>query len=256
MSSATLQPSSSGSDGGLLSGFVYHETQVASLCGQHCLNNLLQGPYFTSASLSDIAIDLDNQERMLRSQDTAAFESVNVDDSGNFSLSVLSEAIRRSHNVELQRVRFGSRALANLSNANGFVCNLESHWFPIRPISNGKKTCWFNLDSLKNEPTLVSDFYLSAYIAQLQENGHSVFQVMNALPPLLKDTSMGLASSWHSFDAVAVHKKLPPSPQVSTASLDSDMLQAAIAASLGGDAVTASFNEEEALARAIAASIQ
>ena len=104
---------------------------------------------------------------------------------------------------------------------------------------------------------MVSDFYLSAYIAQLQENGYSVFQVMNALPPLLKDASMGLTSSWHSFDAVAMHKKPPPSSQGSTASLDdSDMLQAAIAASLGGDAMAVSFNEEEALARAIAASIQ
>ena len=31
-----------------MNAFIYHEKQVASLCGQHCLNNLLQGPYFTS----------------------------------------------------------------------------------------------------------------------------------------------------------------------------------------------------------------
>jgi len=29
--------------------------QVAALCGQHCLNNLLQGPYFSEISLAEIA---------------------------------------------------------------------------------------------------------------------------------------------------------------------------------------------------------
>jgi hypothetical protein len=28
---------------------------VAALCGQHCLNNLLQGPYFSEVSLAEIA---------------------------------------------------------------------------------------------------------------------------------------------------------------------------------------------------------
>lgn len=30
-------------------------SQVAALCGQHCLNNLLQGPYFSEVSLAEIA---------------------------------------------------------------------------------------------------------------------------------------------------------------------------------------------------------
>jgi ataxin-3 len=44
---------------------IYHEKQVGSMCGQHCLNNLLQGPYFSAGDLSDVAADLDNAEREL-----------------------------------------------------------------------------------------------------------------------------------------------------------------------------------------------
>ena len=30
---------------------LYHETQVASLCGVHAINTLLQGPYFSEVDL-------------------------------------------------------------------------------------------------------------------------------------------------------------------------------------------------------------
>ena len=32
--------------------FVYHERQDSSLCGQHALNTLLQGAYFTAPDLA------------------------------------------------------------------------------------------------------------------------------------------------------------------------------------------------------------
>lgn len=38
--------------------------QEGSLCAQHCLNNLLQGEYFTPVDLSSIAHQLDEEERM------------------------------------------------------------------------------------------------------------------------------------------------------------------------------------------------
>lgn len=38
--------------------------QEGSLCAQHCLNNLLQGEYFTAVDLSSIAHQLDEEERM------------------------------------------------------------------------------------------------------------------------------------------------------------------------------------------------
>ena len=46
-------------------GFVYHERQQSALCGQHCLNNLLQGNFFTPGDLSEIALELDALEKQM-----------------------------------------------------------------------------------------------------------------------------------------------------------------------------------------------
>ena len=45
--------------------YIFHERQDAALCGQHCLNNLLQGEFFTAADLAEIAHELDDTERAL-----------------------------------------------------------------------------------------------------------------------------------------------------------------------------------------------
>ena len=37
--------------------------QEGSLCAQHCLNALLQGPYFSAVDLADIGRQLDESER-------------------------------------------------------------------------------------------------------------------------------------------------------------------------------------------------
>lgn len=94
--------------------FVYHERQQSLLCGQHCLNNLLQGPYFAAvrthacatsiaqrshgvlqSDLADFARELHERERALMlesgmdSADALRFlaeDSAHVDDSGNFSV--------------------------------------------------------------------------------------------------------------------------------------------------------------------------
>ena len=42
---------------------VYHEQQVMSMCGVHCLNSLLQANAFTEVDLSQIAHELDRRER-------------------------------------------------------------------------------------------------------------------------------------------------------------------------------------------------
>jgi hypothetical protein len=42
--------------------YIMHETQDSSLCGQHCLNNLVQQSVFTTIDLSEIAQELDRLE--------------------------------------------------------------------------------------------------------------------------------------------------------------------------------------------------
>jgi ataxin-3 len=91
----------SDSEGGPLE--IYHEKQVASLCGVHCLNTLLQANAFNAIDLSQIAQELDRREREvlaeggMSSKDYLAFvagDSQNVSDEGNFSIQVLSEALK------------------------------------------------------------------------------------------------------------------------------------------------------------------
>lgn len=65
--------------------YVYHEKQESSLCGQHALNALLIGPYFTPFDLAEIAAELDAKERelMLAAGETEEALKFLAEDSGN-----------------------------------------------------------------------------------------------------------------------------------------------------------------------------
>ena len=68
--------------------FIYHEKQSAALCGVHCLNNLLQGPYTNAGSLAEIAHELDAQEReLMLSQGNKAIQNLITTISGILILS-------------------------------------------------------------------------------------------------------------------------------------------------------------------------
>ena len=120
---------------------LYHEKQEAALCGQHCLNNLLQGPYFNAGALADIAHELDRKEQALMmsegmTADAIAFmreASGNVDAQGNFSIQVLSEALKRSFGLELSDVRHEEvrPLMREPAKAEGFVINRHAHWLGL-----------------------------------------------------------------------------------------------------------------------------
>uniref|UniRef100_A0A673HXI5 ubiquitinyl hydrolase 1 n=1 Tax=Sinocyclocheilus rhinocerous TaxID=307959 RepID=A0A673HXI5_9TELE len=116
---------------------IFHEKQEGSLCAQHCLNNLLQGEYFSPVELSAIAQQLDEEERVRMAEGGVQTEeyrtflqqpSGNMDDSGFFSIQ------------------------------------------------------WFNLNSLLTGPELISDTYLALFLAQLQQEGYSIFVIRGSLP--------------------------------------------------------------------------
>ncbi|MXQ89513.1 hypothetical protein E5288_WYG000760 [Bos mutus] len=118
---------------------IFHEKQEGSLCAQHCLNNLLQGEYFIPVELSSIAHQLDEEERMrmaeggVTSEDYRTFlqqPSGNMDDSGFFSIQVISNALKvwgleliLFNSPEYQRLRI------NPINERSFICNYKEHWF-------------------------------------------------------------------------------------------------------------------------------
>lgn len=54
-----------------------------------------------------------------------------------------------------------------------YICNYKGHWFTIRKI--GKQ--WFNLNSVLSGPELISDTYLSMYLAQLLQEGKHLNEI-------------------------------------------------------------------------------
>lgn len=157
--------------------YVYHELQDSHLCGQHCLNNLLQEDFFSAVLLADIAQELDEQERSIITPTAEMYSpqtelSSNVDESGNFSIQVLRVALERYHNIDLVPWHFKSEGADSDPLAQqGFVVNRSEHWFTIRKINN----TWWNLNSTSELPEVVSQFYLSALLHQLRQDGYSVF---------------------------------------------------------------------------------
>ncbi|KAJ8290376.1 hypothetical protein GJAV_G00012050 [Gymnothorax javanicus] len=167
---------------------IFHEKQEGSLCAQHCLNNLLQGEYFTPVELSSIAHQLDEEERMrmaeggVTSVEYRTFlqqPSGNMDDSGFFSIQVISNALGV---WGLELVLFNSPEYQSLMidpiNEKAFICNYKEHWFTVRKLGQQ----WFNLNSLLTGPELISDTYLALFLAQLQQEGYSIFVIRGNLP--------------------------------------------------------------------------
>ncbi|XP_055496032.1 ataxin-3 isoform X4 [Leucoraja erinacea] len=172
---------------------IFHEKQEGSLCAQHCLNNLLQGEYFSPIDLSTIAQQLDEEERARMAEGGTTTEeykiflqqpSGNMDDSGFFSIQVISSALRvwgleitLFNSPEYQRLRIDPII------ERAFICNYKEHWFTVRKLGNQ----WFNLNSLLTGPELISDTYLALFLAQLQQEGYSIFVVRGDLPECAAD---------------------------------------------------------------------
>uniref|UniRef100_A0A8I4A4X4 ubiquitinyl hydrolase 1 n=1 Tax=Callithrix jacchus TaxID=9483 RepID=A0A8I4A4X4_CALJA len=169
---------------------IFHEKREGSLCAQHCLNNLLQGEYFSPVKLSSIAHQLDEEERMrmaegrVTSEDYRTFlrqPSGNMDDRKYdfFSIQVISNALKV---WGLELILFNSPKYQRLRidpiNERSFIYNYKEHWFTVRKL--GKQR--FNLNSLLTGPELISDTYLALFLAQLQQGGYSIFVVKGDLP--------------------------------------------------------------------------
>lgn len=179
---------------------IFHEKQEGSLCAQHCLNSLLQGPYFTAVDLSTLAQKLDDEERERMAECGEESEeyrkflqqpSGNMDDSGYFSVQVISSALQV---WGLELVPYSStdeRLHSNPSEMTAFICNFRDHWFTIRKISNH----WFNLNSLLSRPELISDTYLALFLAQLKNDGYSIFAVLGELPECAADEVLRLSKN-------------------------------------------------------------
>jgi Ataxin-3 len=230
--------------------WVYHEKQESLLCGQHCLNNLLQMSIFTAGDLADIAQILDQKERQYMLEggtDTPealrylAEDSNNVDVSGNFSIEVLRSALQN----------MGIDLIPWFPNKKGYsdddpcleigsIVNHAAHWFSIRKI--GEK--WWNLNSFKDAPEPISTFYLSAFLSQLASDGYSVYTTRGA--SLVHDTSDPSHESpnWHCMSSGQPSGTKPPQPFQGTGQR------------LGGNSSSSELTEDEQLAMALSLSME
>ncbi|KAL0338227.1 UNVERIFIED_CONTAM: Ataxin-3 [Sesamum angustifolium] len=173
-----MNNSSEGGGGGGASngGMLYHEVQESKLCAVHCVNTVLQGPFFSEFDLAALASDLDSKERqMMMGSVTGDFLpelSHNVSLDGDFSIQVLQKALEV---WDLQVIPLDSPvaepAQIDPEMENAFICHLQDHWFCIRKV-NGE---WYNFDSLYAAPEHLSKFYLSAYLDSLKGFGWSIF---------------------------------------------------------------------------------
>ena len=173
---------------------IYFEPQESALCGQHCLNNLLQGNLFAASDLSDIALALDAQERSMVSNATPSL-SHNVDETGNFSIQVIRTALKM-YSIELLSWSSSEEKLTDpLQEELGFIINRQSHWFAIRKI-NGR---WWNLNSTLERPQFISPTYLSAYLTQLRAENFFVF-IARGIPPSIPEESSFSSSAGQYFE--------------------------------------------------------
>ncbi|CAL8466973.1 g6509 [Coccomyxa elongata] len=128
-------------------------------------------------------------ESGIESEDYRKFieeDSGNVSSDGFFSIQVLSKALQvfglSCINLDNPEV-VQSAVQPELEEA--FICNLREHWFCLRRVSGD----WWNFNSLLPAPQPLSQFYLSAYLASLREQGYSIFVVQGALPPVTHDSA-------------------------------------------------------------------
>ncbi|GAK64632.1 josephin-domain-containing protein [Moesziomyces antarcticus] len=198
--------------------YIHHERQEpgSMLCAQHALNALLQGQYYDASQLAQIAAELDHLEASelgLSAADIASRDrsSLNMDDTGFFSASVLERALQ-VWGISISNWR--SAEMRSRHNApeqeKAFVLNLDSHWFTIRSFGSSSKF-WYNLNSFLPEPSWIGNNYLGTLLHTAESEGYSVFVVQAS------EGSAGQGLRESDADQIADHLP-PPGAAGSTAS--------------------------------------
>ncbi|KAK9160805.1 hypothetical protein Syun_007146 [Stephania yunnanensis] len=75
-------------DGPINGGMLYYEVQELKLCAVHCVNTMLQGPFFSVFDFAALASDLDRTERQMMIQSSGDFSRFGgaADESHNVSM--------------------------------------------------------------------------------------------------------------------------------------------------------------------------
>ena len=270
MSASSLAPPSSDDSDAR----VYFEPQESALCAVHALNNLVQSPLFTAVDLSSAAADLQEQSRQLHAAaglDSAdyltflAADSEYVSDEGNFSLECITACLS---GISCELTPLTRTPPQPSPGAIGLIANLESHWLALRRIEvpphlrsalpaahSGAPHVWLNLNSLQPRPSVLSDTFLSLFLAQLQTDGYAVFECTASNAELMEGALMTSdvvqceSARWLSLRSIltAVHS-------TQHAAVDSRTQPSSVHSGDGG--AMDEFDDEKAMQAAIKASMQ
>lgn len=107
--------------------------------------------------------------------------SNNLDDTGYFSVQVISKALSL---WGLELVNYCSSepeamdARTDPCRMKAFICNHQNHWFCVRRFGSE----WFNLNSLLSGPKYMSDTYLTEFLNELQSSGYTIFIISGIFP--------------------------------------------------------------------------
>lgn len=95
---------------------------------------------------------------------------------------------------------------------SAFLCNLDQHWFTVRRCDARSPTvhasaagistdatstsAWWNFNSVFPAPQPISELYLSAFLAQLKDEGYSIFVVRGVAPRADANAAPGPAGEY------------------------------------------------------------
>lgn len=204
--------------------WIYHELQQSLLCGQHAINNLAQGPVFSSHALAEIAHQLDEMELTVFAQNNEGGRnskeylarlnegSQHVNASGYFSLEVLLAAVQNQFGVPLVH---SSQSTQDFASQQGFLCHKSDHWFAIRLVGGR----YWNLNSMKERPTVISHFTLATDIEKWQKEGYTVYCIASGLPEGgvkpksgINSVNGSLKANWHRMSDLLKGKSTTKDP--------------------------------------------
>jgi hypothetical protein len=113
---------------------------------------LLQGSYFSADVLAEIANQLDDEEkRVLSEQARANFKSQNLDDSGFFSIQVITAALHRSWDLLLVPIQ--SPSMAEYAQNPGYVNYNKAFKSDILAMPMLISVIWQNIGSYLENST-------------------------------------------------------------------------------------------------------
>ncbi|KAK1311810.1 hypothetical protein QJS10_CPA07g00055 [Acorus calamus] len=226
---------------------LYHETHQSKLRLLHCINAVLQGPFFSDQDLTDLASSIYKIDPTLPSSDQDLVDSIlddpilpssaslfnDYDDDdddeddmdfsyiislgGPFSLKVLKAALEF---WGLQTVPMEPE----IGLENAFVCHSQDLWVCLRRVGGE----WYSFDGANDVPERLPKHALSAYFDGLRgHDGWDVFAVRGDLPDECP-VSSSRYGKWVPPEDAQGAKKSP----VEIMHAEEEDMKAAIAASL------------------------